>query len=119
MHCLTVAVINVQPAEDHFDIDEFNDLYTKTKPTLYMKVTDIIAIHQYVAQDIAVICPNRDDVLREVLQELGSAKNNEADMLSGTSTEITLMLNPKFQDVEGTFADHAMGSLMLQIRTLR
>lgn len=105
MDRLTVAVVNVQPAEVHFDIDEYNDLYTKMKPTLYMKVTDIIAVHQYVAQDIAVICPNRDDMLREVLQELGSAKNNEADMLSGTSTEITLILNPKFQDVEGMFTD--------------
>jgi Ras GTPase-activating-like protein IQGAP2/3 len=98
-------VINVQPAEIQFDIDEFNDLYTKTKPTLYMKLTDIISIHQFVAQDIAVICPNRDDVLREVVQELGSAKNNEADMLSGSSTEITLMLNPKFHDVEGEFTE--------------
>jgi Ras GTPase-activating-like protein IQGAP2/3 len=94
-------VINVEPAEVHFDIDEFNDLYMKTRPTLYMKVTDIIAIHQYVAQDIAAICPNRDDILREVIQEVGSAKNNEADMLSGSSTEITLMLNPKYHDVEG------------------
>jgi Ras GTPase-activating-like protein IQGAP2/3 len=98
-----------------FDIDEFNDLYTKTKPTLYMKVTDIIAIHQCVAQDVAVICPNRDDVLREVMQELGSAKNNEADMLSGSSTEITLMLNPKFQDVEGTMSRSCEVELTSQI----
>src|SRR5699024_6584684 len=28
------AAISVPDAESHFDIDEFNDLYAKTKPTL-------------------------------------------------------------------------------------
>ena len=52
-------------------------------------------------RDIAVVCPSQDDVLREVIRELGSAKNNENDMLHVSSTEITLTLNPKFHDVEG------------------
>jgi Ras GTPase-activating-like protein IQGAP2/3 len=71
-----------------------------------MKLTDIIAIHQLVAQDIAIICPNKDDVLREVIQELGSAKSNETDMLPGSSTEITLALNPKFHEVEGKLTNY-------------
>jgi Ras GTPase-activating-like protein IQGAP2/3 len=54
-------------------------------------------------QDVAAICPGQDDVLREVIRELGSAKNNENDMLHVSSTEITLTLNPKFHDVEGTY----------------
>jgi Ras GTPase-activating-like protein IQGAP2/3 len=66
-----------------------------------MKLADIFAVHQLMTQDIAAICPGHDDVLREVIQELGSAKNNENDMLHVSSTEITLTLNPKFHDVEG------------------
>lgn len=98
---LTVVVIDVRDAEAQFDIDEFNDLYARTKPTLYMKLTDIFAIHHLVSQDVAAICPSQDDMLREVIRELGSAKNNENDMLHVSSTEITLVLNPKFHDVEG------------------
>jgi Ras GTPase-activating-like protein IQGAP2/3 len=98
---LTNAVIDVRPAEEQFDIDVFNDLFARTKPTLYMKLSDIFAVHQLMTQDVAVVCPSQDDILREVIRELGSAKNNENDMLHVSSTEITLTLNPKFHDVEG------------------
>lgn len=94
-------MIDVREADAHFDIDEFNDLYARTKPTLYMKLTDIFAIHKLLAQDIAVVCPSQDDMLREVIRELGSAKNNENDMLHVSSSEITLTLNPKYHDMEG------------------
>ena len=94
-------MIDVREAETQFDIDEFNDLYARTKPTLYMKLTDIFNIHQLVTQDISAICPSQDDTLRDVIRELGSAKNNENDMLHVSSTEITLTLHPKYLDVEG------------------
>lgn len=87
--------------ETQFDIDEFNDLYARTKPTLYIKLADIFAIHNLVVTDIATLCPSQDDVLREVIRELGSAKNNENEMLHVSSTEITLTLNPKLHDKEG------------------
>ena len=95
-------VIDVRDAEAQFDIDEYNDLYARTKPTLYMKLTDIFAIHQLVSSEIAATCPGRDDALNEVIRELGSAKNNENDMLHVSSAEITLTLNPKYHDVQGT-----------------
>jgi Ras GTPase-activating-like protein IQGAP2/3 len=94
--------MNIPAAENEFDINEFNDLSNRTKPTLYMKLADIFTVHQYIVQDISAICPNPDDVLREVIRELGSPKNNESDMLHVSPTEITLTLNPKFHDVEGT-----------------
>jgi Ras GTPase-activating-like protein IQGAP2/3 len=104
MICAGVAnhvVITVPEPETHFDIDEFNDLSARTKPTLYMKLADIFTIHQMVVQDLTAVCPTQDDVLREVLRELGSPKNNENDMQHVSSTEITLTLHPKFHDVEG------------------
>ncbi len=98
-------IINVADAESTFDIDEFNDLYAKTKPTLYIKMPDIFAIHHLIAADLPHICPNRDDMLREIVQELGSVKNNEAEMLGVTSTEIQLTLNPKLHDIEDPEAE--------------
>jgi Ras GTPase-activating-like protein IQGAP2/3 len=99
------SVISVPDAESTFDIDEFNDLYAKTKPTLYIKMTDIFAIHRLVSDELPQICPNRDDMLREIVQELGSAKNNENEMLGVTSAEIQMTLNPKLHDIEDPEAE--------------
>ncbi|KAH8592198.1 putative ras GTPase-activating-like protein rng2 [Bisporella sp. PMI_857] len=98
-------IISVPDAESTFDIDEFNDLYARTKPTLYIKMTDIFSIHNMISDDLPQICPNRDDMLREIIQELGSAKNNEAEMSGVTSTEIQMTLHPKLHDIEDPEAE--------------
>jgi Ras GTPase-activating-like protein IQGAP2/3 len=99
------GIISVPDAESTFDIDEFNDLYARTKPTLYIKMADIFSIHNLIAADLPYICPNRDDMLREIVQELGSAKNNETEMIGVTSTEIQMTLNPKLHDMEDPEAE--------------
>lgn len=112
LDCLTVVkfnanlvlVINVRDAERHFDIDEFNDLFARTKPTLYIKMADIFAIHHLVAADLLALCQTQDDVLVDIVRELGSAKSNEHEMSSVSNNEITLQLNPKFHDVQGKIA---------------
>ena len=94
-------VIDVPNAEAQFDIDEFNDLYARTKPTLYIKMADIFSIHHLVAAEVPFICPNRDDILHEVIHELGSAKNNESELKGVSTSEICLTLNPKLHEAEG------------------
>ncbi|KAJ8065847.1 hypothetical protein OCU04_004951 [Sclerotinia nivalis] len=98
-------IISVPDAESTFDIDEFNDLYARTKPTLYIKMADIFAIHNLICDDLPQICPNRDDVLREIIQELGSAKNNESEMLGVSSAEIQMTLTPKLHDMDDPEAE--------------
>ena len=98
-------LISVPDAESTFDIDEFNDLYAKNKPTLYIKMTDIFAIHNLVATELPFICPNRDDMLREIIQDLGSAKNNESEMTGAGSSDIQMFLTPKLHDMEDPEAD--------------
>ncbi|KAA8574689.1 hypothetical protein EYC84_003939 [Monilinia fructicola] len=99
------SIISVPDAESTFDIDEFNDLYARTKPTLYIKMADIFAIHNLICDDLPQICPNRDDVLREIIQELGSAKSNESEMLGVSSAEIHMTLNPKLHDMDDPEAE--------------
>jgi Ras GTPase-activating-like protein IQGAP2/3 len=94
-------VIEVRDAEVQYEIDEFNDLFARTKPTLYIKLADVFAIHNLVIDDLPTLCPTQDDPLREVIRELGSAKNNENELLHVSSTEITLTLNAKFHEQEG------------------
>ena len=101
-----MLVIDVANAETHFDIDEFNDLYSRTKPTLYIKMADIFAVHHLVAADASYICPTRDDILQEVIRELGSAKNNENELMNVSKSEISLTLNPKLHEAEGKPRPH-------------
>jgi Ras GTPase-activating-like protein IQGAP2/3 len=96
-------VIFVPPAEEHYDIDEFNDLYAKTKPTLYIKMADIFSIHQLITSELSSVCPAQDDILRDMIRELGSVKSNENELMSVSSNEISLTLNPKLHNAEGKF----------------
>ena len=98
---LPQIVIDVPDAEAQFDIDEFNDLYARTKPTLYIKMADIFSIHHLVAAEAPFVSPNRDDILQEVIHELGSAKNNESELRGVSNSEICLTLNPKLHEAEG------------------
>ena len=96
-----LLVIDVPNAETQFDIDEFNDLYSRTKPTLYIKMSEIFSVHHLVAADVSYICPNRDDILQEVIRELGIVKNNENELKNVSTSEICLTLNPKLHEAEG------------------
>lgn len=114
LEAMTTEIISVPDAERIFDIDEFNDLYAKNKPTLYIKMTDIFAIHSLVATELATICPGRDDVLREIMQDLGSAKNNESEMHAAGSSDIQLFLSPTLHDLEDP--DAAVKALFLETK---
>ncbi|KAK5715180.1 iqgap-related protein [Elasticomyces elasticus] len=84
-------------AEEYFDADQFSDLYSRTKPTLYIKLADIFSLHSLVADNLPVVAPTRDDPIKELLTDLGTAKSNESD-LSGAANggEITLTLKSRF-----------------------
>lgn len=102
---LTESLISVPDAESTFDIDEFNDLYAKNKPTLYIKMTDIFAIHNLIASELPSLSLTRDDMLREIMQDLGSAKHNESEMTAAGSADIQMFLTPKLHDLEDPDAD--------------
>jgi Ras GTPase-activating-like protein IQGAP2/3 len=102
---ITHAIISVPDAESTFDIDEFNDLYAKNKPTLYIKMTDVFAIHNLVAAELSHLAPGRDDVLREIMHDLGNAKSNENEMNAAGSSEVHMFLTPKLHDVNDPEAE--------------
>lgn len=116
-------MISVQDAEAYFDIDEFNDLYAKAKPTLYIKMSDIFSIHQLVASQIEFICPYPDDFLKQLVRDLGNVKSNENELMGVSSTEINLTLNPKLAQTEGVYScryqpppDNQTDQILSQIR---
>ncbi|KAL7796880.1 hypothetical protein V8C37DRAFT_371779 [Trichoderma ceciliae] len=105
LHQITNDLIAVPEAERTFGVDEFNDLYAKNKPTLYVKMSDVFAIHNLVASELMVMSPTREDVLREIMQDLGSAKSNENEMSAAGSADIQMFLTPRLHDLDDPEAD--------------
>ncbi|EMR09099.1 hypothetical protein PNEG_02443 [Pneumocystis murina B123] len=93
------TVINVQDAEQYFEMDEFDDLTCTQKPILYIKISDIFAIHSLVYNEIEIMAPNQDDQLRDIIKQLGLLSNNE-EFMKISDTEIDLTLNPRLVHIE-------------------
>lgn len=93
--------MQIPPAESKFDISESNDLYARTKPTLYIKMSSVVSIHELLANELSFVCVSpEDNALRDVLRELGNPKNNEAEMGAG-SGEVTLTLGGRLHATHG------------------
>lgn len=98
-------MLDVKDLETQLDFDEMHDLHAKLKPTLHIKAADVFAIHDMVAKEVSYICDGSEDaILREVVRELGSAKNNEAEMGAAGSAEVTLSLSSKLHAFDGEFS---------------
>jgi Ras GTPase-activating-like protein IQGAP2/3 len=96
----------IESPEEHFDADHMSDLYSRTKPTVYIKLSDIFQLHSMMTENIAAIAPARDDAIKEVLSDLGSPKGNEADLgNTGGGGEITLTLKSRYKVQEDPTAE--------------
>ncbi|KAF2862613.1 ras GTPase [Piedraia hortae CBS 480.64] len=99
-------MFDIPSAEEYFDADQFSDLYARTKPTLYIKLSDIFAIHSLVADNLNAIAPQRDAPIRALLTDLGTVKSNENDLGNASSGgEITLTLKSRFTVQEDPSAE--------------
>ncbi|KAF8543323.1 hypothetical protein BDD12DRAFT_820840 [Trichophaea hybrida] len=94
------AIVDVPTIEARFEIDEFEDLTSKQKPTLYIKMSDIFAIHRLIAQEIESVADGREDPLREIINELGSVQTSETELKLVGHTEIALQLDPSFHVID-------------------
>lgn len=94
-------MIDVAPAEEIFEIDVMDDIHARNPPTLFIKMSDVFAMHHLVASHVSGMClSHEDNNLREVIRDLGNPKNNEAEMAAGSS-EVTLSLSGKLHNIEG------------------
>ncbi|GAB7322524.1 hypothetical protein MBLNU13_g03450t1 [Cladosporium sp. NU13] len=99
-------LFGIESPEEHFDADHMSDLYSRTKPTVYIKLSDIFQLHTMVTENIAVVAPTRDDAIKEVLSDLGTPKGNEADLgNTGGGGEITLTLKSRYKVQEDPNAE--------------
>ncbi|XP_066458965.1 ras GTPase-activating-like protein IQGAP2 isoform X2 [Eleutherodactylus coqui] len=126
------AACEVPEPEEKFNIDEFSDLITLSKPVIYISIEEIINTHSLLLEHQDAISPDHNDVLHELLEALGTVPDVESFLGEGAvdsndpnkentlgqmaKTEISLSLTSKFDLREGE--DKDMKSLMIKTKKL-
>ncbi|XP_078316270.1 ras GTPase-activating-like protein IQGAP1 isoform X2 [Crassostrea virginica] len=115
-----VEACNVPEPEDFFNIDQYSDIITIAKPSIYISVQEIIDTHQLLLQHENQIAPDPQDPVHELLEDLREVPS--VDELLGTDlpededmkkmlqtqlgkTEISMTLSNKFEVPEDDQAD--------------
>ncbi|NXU50141.1 IQGA2 protein, partial [Turnix velox] len=123
---------DVPEPEEKFNIDEYSDMVTLSKPVIYISIEEIINTHSLLLehQDAIAIEPN--DQLNELLEGLGPVpdvesflgegavdpndSNKESTLNQLAKTEISLSLTSKYELREGE--DQDLKSLMIKTKRL-
>ncbi|GAA5905227.1 hypothetical protein JCM6882_003721 [Rhodosporidiobolus microsporus] len=80
-------LIHVEDAETHFRADEYTDAAASRQPVIYISPNDIYSTHSVLASNLAIIAPEQDDPVRNILIELGGAPSGSSAELSRARAE--------------------------------
>uniref|UniRef100_U3FCJ3 Ras GTPase-activating-like protein IQGAP1 n=1 Tax=Micrurus fulvius TaxID=8637 RepID=U3FCJ3_MICFL len=106
------AACEVPELQEKFNVDEYSDLVTLTKPVIYISIGEIINTHTLLLDHQDAIAPEHNDPIHELLDDLGEVSTIESLIGEGcgnvndpskemlAKTEISLTLTNKF-DVPG------------------
>ncbi|KAI4875487.1 hypothetical protein NFI96_030041 [Prochilodus magdalenae] len=126
------AACDVAAPEERFNVDEYSDMVTLSKPVIYISIEEIINTHSLVLEHKEVIAPDHSDLLHELLEDLGDVPDMESLLGEGTvdpndpnkentlnqlaKTEVSLTLTNKFELLDGD--DKDMKGLMMKTKKL-
>uniref|UniRef100_A0A8C7K646 IQ motif containing GTPase activating protein 2 n=1 Tax=Oncorhynchus kisutch TaxID=8019 RepID=A0A8C7K646_ONCKI len=115
------AACDVPEPEEKFNVDEYSDMVTLCKPVIYISIDEVINTHSLVLEHLEAISPDHNDLLHELLQDLGDMPDVEALLGEGVvdpnnpnkestlsqlaKTQISLSLTNKFELLEGDDKD--------------
>ncbi|XP_066036852.1 ras GTPase-activating-like protein IQGAP2 isoform X2 [Chamaea fasciata] len=126
------AACDVPEPEEKFNIDEYSDMVTLSKPIIYISIEEIINTHSLLLEHQDAIAPEANDLLNELLEGLGPVPdiesflgegavdpndpNRESTLNQLAKTEISLSLTSKYELREGE--DQDLKSLMIKTKRL-
>uniref|UniRef100_A0A8C1CI31 IQ motif containing GTPase activating protein 2 n=1 Tax=Cyprinus carpio carpio TaxID=630221 RepID=A0A8C1CI31_CYPCA len=124
------AACDVPAPEEKFNVDEYSDMVTLSKPVIYISIEEIINTHSLVLEHKEAIAPDHSDLLHELLKDLGEVPDVESLLGEGAvdaddpskenslsqvaKTEISLTLTNKFELLDGDDKD-TKGNILLFI----
>ncbi|XP_033478040.2 ras GTPase-activating-like protein IQGAP1 [Epinephelus lanceolatus] len=124
-----LAACDVPSLEEKFNVDQYSDLVTVSKPVIYISIGEIINTHTLLLDHQDAIAPEHNDPIHELLEDLGEVPTVES--LIGENplppddpnkelmgkTEVSLTLTNKF-DLPGE-ANAEMDARTLLLNTKR
>ncbi|NXP48122.1 IQGA2 protein, partial [Heliornis fulica] len=126
------AACDVPEPEEKFNIDEYSDMVTLSKPVIYISIEEIINTHSLLLEHQDAIASEPNDLLNELLEGLGPVPDIESFLGEGAvdpndpnregtlnqlaKTEISLSLTSKYELREGE--DQDLKSLMIKTKRL-
>uniref|UniRef100_A0A8C3BLA7 IQ motif containing GTPase activating protein 2 n=1 Tax=Cairina moschata TaxID=8855 RepID=A0A8C3BLA7_CAIMO len=126
------AACDVPEPEEKFNIDEYSDMVTLSKPVIYISIEEIINTHSLLLEHQDAIATEPNDLLNELLEGLGPVPDVESFLGEGSvdpndpnrestlnqlaKTEISLSLMSKYELREGE--DQDLKSLMIKTKRL-
>ncbi|NXI91890.1 IQGA2 protein, partial [Psophia crepitans] len=126
------AACDVPEPEEKFNIDEYSDMVTLSKPVIYISIEEIINTHSLLLEHQDAIATDTNDLLNELLEGLGAVPdvesflgegavdpndpNRESTLSQLAKTEISLSLTSKYELREGE--DQDLKSLMIKTKRL-
>ncbi|XP_037758906.1 ras GTPase-activating-like protein IQGAP2 isoform X1 [Chelonia mydas] len=123
---------DVPEPEEKFNIDEYSDMVTLSKPVIYISIEEIINTHSLLLEHQDAIAPEQNDLLNELLEGLGAVPDVESFLGEGAvdpsdpnkentlsqlaKTEISLSLTSKYELQEGE--DQDLKGMMIKTKRL-
>uniref|UniRef100_A0A671KVK8 Ras GTPase-activating-like protein IQGAP1 n=1 Tax=Sinocyclocheilus anshuiensis TaxID=1608454 RepID=A0A671KVK8_9TELE len=125
-----LSACDVPSLEDKFNVDQYSDLVTLTKPVIYISIGEIINTHTLLLDHQDAIAPDHSDPIHELLDDLGEVPTIES--LIGESplppddpnkemmgkTEVSLTLTNKFDVPDEANAEMDAKTLLLNTKRL-
>uniref|UniRef100_A0A672LIY2 Ras GTPase-activating-like protein IQGAP1 n=1 Tax=Sinocyclocheilus grahami TaxID=75366 RepID=A0A672LIY2_SINGR len=114
-----LSACDVPSLEDKFNVDQYSDLVTLTKPVIYISIGEIINTHTLLLDHQDAIAPDHNDPIHELLDDLGEVPTIES--LIGEPlryTEVSLTLTNKFDVPDKANAEMDAKTLLLNTKRL-
>ncbi|XP_053317929.1 ras GTPase-activating-like protein IQGAP1 [Spea bombifrons] len=124
------SACEVPEPEDKFNVDEYSDLVTLTKPVIYISIGEIVNTHTLLLDHQDAIAPEHNDPIHELLDDLGEVPTIEALIGEGPAattdankeilgkTEVSLTLTNKFDVLGDENAEKDAKTILLNTKRL-
>ncbi|KAM9313158.1 ras GTPase-activating-like protein IQGAP1 [Gastrophryne carolinensis] len=124
------SACEVPEPQDKFNVDEYSDLVTLTKPVIYISIGEIVNTHTLLLDHQDAIAPEHNDPIHELLDDLGEVPTIESLIGEGpgagpdsgketlAKTEVSLTLTNKFEVLGDENAEKNAKTILLNTKRL-
>uniref|UniRef100_A0AAR2LDK1 IQ motif containing GTPase activating protein 1 n=1 Tax=Pygocentrus nattereri TaxID=42514 RepID=A0AAR2LDK1_PYGNA len=88
-----LAACDVPSLEEKFNVDQYSDLVTVSKPVIYISIGEIINTHTLLLDHQDAIAPEHNDPIHELLEDLGEVPTIESLIGEIISWTLLLLMN--------------------------